>query len=131
MIAKLPVLAASAAVILLMVGVAAALGFRPRARIDDAALARLAGAEGASVEVALIASDGKAALARLSGGKLLVARAMGGDISARVAPAAAVCARLDGEKLSVAFADLGYPPLHMKVQAPPPWLAALIAGEAR
>lgn len=131
MIAKLPVLAASAAVILLMVGVAAALGFRPRALIDDAALARLAGAEGASVEAALIAPDGKAALARLSGGKLLVARAMGGDISARVAPATAVHARLDGEKLSVAFADLGYPPLHMTVQAPPPWLAALIAGEAR
>jgi hypothetical protein len=130
LIEKLPVLAGSAAVILLMVGVAFALGFRPKAQLNDAALAQLASNEGASVEAALIAPDAKSALARLSGGKIMVARAMGGDVSARIAPASAVTARLKGEKLIVRFADVGYPPLHMKVETPPPWLADLV-GEAR
>jgi hypothetical protein len=129
-IEKLPVLGGSVAVILLMVGVAAALGFRPRTALDDAALAKLAQGEGASVESAVIAPDGKSALARLSGGKILVARVMGGDISARVAPMSAVRAQLTGEKLSVQFADVGYPPLHMTVQTPPAWLADLV-GEGR
>jgi hypothetical protein len=129
-IEKLPVLGGSVAVILLMVGVAAALGFRPRTALDDAALAKLAQGEGASVESAVIAPDGKSALARLSGGKILVARVMGGDISARVAPMSAVSAQLTGEKLSVQFADVGYPPLHMTVQTPPAWLADL-AGVTR
>jgi hypothetical protein len=130
MIEKLPVLAGSVAVILLMVGVAWALGFRPKAKLDDAALARLAGAEGASIDSALYAPDGKAALARLTSGKIMVARAMGGDISARTAAASAVRVRLSGDKLSLQFADVGYPPLHMRVQEPPHWLAEL-AGEAR
>jgi len=131
MIEKLPVLAGSVAVILLMVGVAWALGFRPRATLDDATLARLAGAEGAGVEASLIAPDGKAALVRLSGGKILVARAMGGDVSARTAAASAVRAQLKGDKLSVRFADVGYPPLHMRVQEAPAWLAELVTGDAR
>lgn len=130
MIEKLPVLAGSAAVILLMVGVAFALGFRPRATLDDAALARMAGAEGAQLEGAVIAPDGKSAFARLSGGKVMVARALGGDVSARIAPASALRARLAGGKLSVQFADVGYPPLHMRIQDAPPWLAEL-TGEAR
>lgn len=130
MISKLPVLAGSAAVILLMLGVAFALGFRPKVQLNDAELARLAENEGASVEGAVIAPDAKSALARLSGGKVMVARAMGGDVSARIAPASAVSARLKGQKLSVQFADVGYPPLHMKVQTPPAWLADLV-GEGR
>lgn len=52
MISKLPVLAGSAAVIVLMVGAAAALGFRPKATLDDASLALLAGNEGASADLA-------------------------------------------------------------------------------
>jgi hypothetical protein len=130
LIEKLPILAGSAAVIVLMVSVAAALGFRPKAVLDEAALARLAQAEGASVEHALIAPDAKSAVARLSGGKIMVARSMGGDVSARIAAASAVRVNVGAEKLSVEFADLGYPPLHMKVQQPPAWLAQL-AGEAR
>jgi len=131
LIAKLPVLAGSAAVILLMVGVAAALGFRTRAKLDEAALARHAEADGAVVEAALIAPDGAAAFAKLSGGKLMIARAMGEDTSARIAPASTADVRLNGGKLSVQFADLGYPPLHMQVEQPPPWLAELAAGDAR
>lgn len=131
MIEKLPVLAASAAVIVLMVGVAAVLGFRNRARLDDAALAALAQAEGVSIEAALIAPDAKSALARLTGGKLLIARVMGLDVSGRVALASTARVRLKGAKLSVQFADLGYPPLHMKVQQPPLWLTELAAGDAQ
>ncbi|QGZ94598.1 hypothetical protein [Terricaulis silvestris] len=131
MISKLPILAGSAAVIILMVSVAAALGFRPKALLDDATLARLAANEGASIEASVIAPDAKSALARLSGGKIMVARAMGGDVSARIAPASAVHARINGEKLSVRFADVGYPPLHMRVQTPPAWLADLVSGEGR
>ncbi len=130
MISKLPILAGSAAVIILMVGVAAALGFRPKAALNETTLAQLAENEGASVEASVIASDSKSALARLSGGKIMVARAMGGDISARIAPTSAVRARINGEKLSVRFADVGYPPLHMRVQTPPAWLADLV-GEGR
>jgi hypothetical protein len=129
-IEKLPILAGSAAVILLMLGVALALGFRPSATLDEAALAQMAANEGASMEAALLAPDGKSALARLSGGKILVARAMGGDVSGRVAPLSMVRVELKGKKLSVRFADVGYPPLHMNVETPPPWLADLV-GEAR
>lgn len=130
MISKLPILAGSAAVIILMVAVAAALGFRPKAPLNDAVLAQLAENEGVSVEGAVIAPDSKSALARLSGGKIMVVRAMGGDVSARIAPASAVRVALRGEKLSVQFADVGYPPLHMRVQTPPTWLADLV-GEVR
>lgn len=130
MIENLPVLAGSVAVIVLMLTVAFTLGFRPKVQLNDAALAQLAQNEGASVEGALIAPDAKSALARLSGGRIMVARAMGGDVSARIAPASAVSARLNGQKLSVQFADVGYPPLHMKVETPPAWLADLV-GEGR
>lgn len=124
-----PVLAGSAAVVLVMVGVAALLGFRDTARIDEAELARLAAAEGASLEQAVIDAKGRTALARLSGDRLMIARVMGADIGARAAPAAAVHVALRDGKLNARFADLGFPPLHMKLQAPPPWLAEL-AGEA-
>ncbi|MBC7769078.1 MAG: hypothetical protein H7124_09855 [Phycisphaerales bacterium] len=129
-VAEAPVLAGSAAVVLVMIGLAFALGFRKSAELNDAELARLAAAEGARVEAAVIAPNGRHALARLSGGKLMVARVMGNDVSARVAPAGAVRVRVARGKLSAQFADLGFPPLHMRLQAPPPWLAEL-AGEPK
>lgn len=128
-IEKAPVLAASMAAVLFMAGFAALLGFRQRARIDDAQLVRFAAAEHLSVEGAIISSDAKTALARLEGGKLLIARVMGADVSTRVVSAASARVRRRNGKLSVAFADTGFPPLHMKVQEPPSWLAEL--GEAR
>lgn len=126
--AEAPVLAGSAAVVALMVFIAWMLGFRRAARLDEAELARIAAAEGASVEGAVIAPDGKSAFARLSGGKLMIVRVMGDDVSARIAPASAARVSLAGGKLSAAFGDLGYPPLHMRVQAAPPWLAELASG---
>ena len=123
-----PALIGSVIAVTVMVGIAAALGFRRTAKLDEAALARLAAAEGASVEGAVIASDGKDALARLSGGRLMVARVMGNDVSARVAPAGAVRVRVGDGKLSATFADLGFPALNMKLQDSPAWLKELARG---
>lgn len=127
-VAEAPVLAGSAAVVVFMVAVAALLGFRNTAKIDASELSRLAEAEGVRVEDSLIAPDERQALARLSGGKIMVARVMGNDVSARIAPASALRVVFRKGKLSAWFADLGFPPLHMRLQAPPGWLAAL-AGE--
>ena len=123
-----PELLASVIAVSLMVAVALVLGFRKQARLNDAALARLAAAEGASVEAAVIAANGRNALARLSGGRVMVARVMGADVSARVAPAAAVRVHLARGRLSARFADTGFPVLHMKLQDAPAWLDDLAGG---
>lgn len=124
-------LAGSFAVVLIMVILAAALGFRRQARLDTAELARLADAEGVSIEGAVIAPNGRDALARLTGGRLMVARVMGADVSARITPAAGVRVAVARGKLSVRFADIGFPPLNMKLEDEPAWLAELAAGDAR
>ena len=126
---KAPVLLGSILAVLFMAGFAALLGFRQRTRIDEAQLQRLAAAEHLRLEGALIAADAKTDLARGEGGKLLIARVMGADVSTRIVPAASVRVWRRNGKLSVAFADTGFPPLHMKVQEPPSWLAEL--GGAR
>lgn len=118
----------SAAVVLLMVGVAALLGFRISAKLDDEDLARLAQAEGASVRHAIVAANGGSALAQLTDGRLMVARVMGLDVSTRFAPASAVTLRLKARRLDVIFADVGYPPLHMRLTDQPAWLAELASG---
>lgn len=123
-----PALLGSVIAVLGMVGFAALLGFRHTARIDQAELERLAAAEGARLEGALIAPDAKSALARLDGGKLMVARVMGNDVSARTAPASAVRLRVARGRLSATFADLGFPGLNMQLQDSPAWLDELAGG---
>lgn len=124
------VTAASAGVVVFMVAVAFILGFRERAALDDAALAALAANENDAVDAAVIAANKRSAFARLRSGKLMIARVMGADVSTRTAPAASARVRLNRGKLSVAFADVGYPPLHLKLGDAPPWIAALARGEA-
>lgn len=124
------VITGSALVVLFMIAMAALLGFRDRARVDEALIAKLAAEEGLQSEAALVAPDGRAGFARLSGGKLMIARVMGADISTRVAPASSTRVTWRAGKLSVAFADVGYPPLHMRVDDAPPWVAALARGDA-
>jgi len=80
------ILAGSVAVVGLLIAMAWALGFRARASLDRDVLVRLAAAEGLDVKEILIASDAGAALALLSGDKVLLARVMGLDISARFPP---------------------------------------------
>jgi hypothetical protein len=126
-----PVMAGSIVAVLFMAAFAALLGFRKTARIDEAELQRLAAAESASVERVSIKPDGKSAVARLSGDKLMIARVMGADISARAAPLALARFRFRKGKFSVEFADSGFPPLELAVDETPPWLAQLAAGDAK
>ncbi len=125
-----PVLAASILAVLFMAGIAAALGFRSSARLDETELQRLAAAEGASLDRFVLAADGKSALARLDDGRLLIARVMGADIGARALPASAARFRFRNGRFNVAFADTGFPPLDLAIDETPPWLARLAAGEA-
>lgn len=129
--AELIELAGSAAVVLLMIGVAAALGFRLTARVDESELTRLAEAEGARVEASVIAQNGRTALARLSDGRLMVARVMGADVSARFTPAKSVQLTLKDNRLNATFADIGFPPLKMRLDGQPAWLTDLSRGEAK
>jgi len=124
-------LAGSATVILVMLGVAAVLGFRKAAQIDEAALTRLAEAEGARIEHAVVAQNGRSALARLSDGRIMVARVMGADVSARCAAAKSVRLGLKHGRLDARFADTGFPPLKMRVDGAPQWLNALATGDAK
>ncbi len=127
-VAELIELGGSAAVVLLMIGVAAVLGFRMSARIDEAELARLADAEGALVNGSVISQNGRAALARISDGRVMVARVMGADISARFAPANSVKLDVKAQRLSATFADVGFPPLRMKIDDSPAWLNEFSGG---
>jgi hypothetical protein len=124
-------LTGSALVVLLMIGVAAALGFRLTARIDESELVRLAEAEGARIEASVIAQNDRSALAQLSDGRIMVARVMGADMSARFTPAKAVRVSLNGRRLSARFADIGFPPLNMRLDEQPAWLAELSSGEGK
>lgn len=127
-ISELIELAGSAAVVLLMVGVAAVLGFRMSARIDEAELVRLAAEEGVRVDLSVVAQNGRAALARLSDGRIMVARVMGADVSARFTSPASVRLAVNGSKLVATFADLGFPPLKMRLDDSPAWLNEFSRG---
>jgi len=109
----------------LMLAVAWVLGFRQSALLDEAAIARLARAEGAKVEAAAIDADGRAAVAKLNGGKLLIAKVMADGVSTRVLSQGQARVRLNRRKLSITFGDLGYPSLNMRLENPPAWLAEL------
>lgn len=115
------VLGASAAVIVLMVAVAAVLGFRSAEKLDEARLATLAAAEGAVIEGALVSERGNAGLARLAGGRVLAARVMADGVSARAAKPWRL--RVRGRRVSIMFDDVGFPPLRFSFkQDAPAWL---------
>ncbi|MBY0563179.1 MAG: hypothetical protein K2P58_03245 [Hyphomonadaceae bacterium] len=121
--------AASAVVVGLMVGLAALLGFRQRSRLDRAAVEALATGEGQTVQDALIASNGSAALALLSSGALLIARTLADGVSVRIVSAGGARLQVTPRKVTIAFADIGFPPLHLPLKAAPPaWLVALAQG---
>jgi hypothetical protein len=123
------VTAGSAAVVLLLIGMAFALGFRGAMKLDESRLAALAAAEGARVENAIVGADGRTGVAQLSGGKLLIAKVMGEDVSTRVVPAGGAQVRFRNGRLTVTFGDLGYPSLHMRLDQEPAWLAAMHQGQ--
>ncbi len=115
----------SAGFVLFMVAFAAIMGFRRTAKLDDAELARLAEAEGARVEAAAIDVKGRAAVAKLDSGKVLIAKVMADGVSARVLPLGQAHVRAGNRKVSVTFGDLGYPSLNMQLENPPTWLKEL------
>ena len=78
--------------------------------------------EGAIVSNAVIARNGRAALARLSDGRMMVARVMGADVSVRFAAAKNVTLDVKSRRLNATFADVGFPPLSMKLDDSPAWL---------
>ncbi len=127
-VAEMIELAGSAAVVLLMVGAAAVLGFRMSARLDEGELARLAEADGARVDGAVISQNGRTAFARLSDGRVMVARVMGADVSARFASAKAVNVNVKARRLNATFADIGFPPLKMRIDDSPAWLNDFSGG---
>lgn len=119
----LVILAASAGGVLLMIAVAAGLGFRQRARIDAESLAEIAAGENARVEASIADADGRAAVARLSDGRWLIARVMADGVGARVLAPDAVRVRATKGGVNLALADLGFPALHLKLAAAAPaWL---------
>ena len=121
-------LAGSAVVIAFMLGVAALLGFRHKAHITDTAglAALLANYEpGARIDVAAIDANGRGALAKLSDGRLLVARVMADGVSLRIVPANAVRLQVANGQVKARFADLGFPSLNMTLAEPPAWLCEL------
>ena len=123
------IMAASAAFVALMVAFAAVLGFRENIRLDEEALRKLAAAEDASIEQWTIAPGARAAIARLSGEKLMAVRVMGDGVSTRIAPVQRTQIAVRGKGVSVAFADIGYPPLSLKMkEAPAEWLVSLAQG---
>ena len=111
-----------------VLGVAAILGFRMSARIDDGELTRLAEAEGVRVDGAVISKNGRTAFARLSDGRVMVARVMGADVSARFAPAKTVKLDVKSDRLNATFADTGFPPLKMRLDEQPAWLKEFSGG---
>lgn len=120
------VTAGSAAVVAFLVVVIYFAGFRQTARVDEAALSQLASAEGVGVAGAVFEPRGRAVLAKLSDGKLLIARVMGDGVGARVAPAASAEVRLRRDRLRVSFGDLGFPALSWKLKEQAPgWLKEL------
>jgi len=127
------VTAGSAAVVALLIFIAWAMGFRNALALDEATFAREVGlAEpGASVSEIAITGDRRAGLARLVDGRLAIARAMGDGLSLRILPANAVRLSVKQSDVSVAFADVGYPAVNLRLGEPaPPWLAALAQGDA-
>lgn len=125
--------AGSAIVVALLVAVAWAMGFRNTVRLDAETLAgELAAAEPrARIGDAVFAADGRGAIARLTDGKLLTARVMADGVSLRILPAGAAKLSLRSGNAIVAFADLGYPPLNLKLkEEAPAWLRALAGDEA-
>jgi hypothetical protein len=117
--------AVSAAFVLIMVVFAWVMGFRNTSKLDATELARLAAAEGALVQSAAIDENGRAAVAKLDGGKLLIAKVMADGVSARVMGQGQARVHASKRKVTLTFGDLGYPSIYMRLENPPAWLTEL------
>lgn len=122
--------AGSAAVVAVLILAVYLMGFRARLRLDDERLAReIAAVEpDARLEAVLVGEDGRAALARLTDGRLVSARVMGDGVSLRSFQPSGAKLELTPGRLSVVFGDPGYPALHVRLRGgPPAWLKDIAA----
>lgn len=114
------VLAVSAGGVAFMVLIAALLGFRQHAQIDETTLRQLAANEYAQVEESLIDARKRAGVARLIGGKWLIARVMADGVGARVVAPDSVVIRAARRGWRIALDDIGYPALQLTLDADAP-----------
>lgn len=100
------------------------MGFRDRARILS--LAPLAQSFGVTLSETLIDAEGRAAIGLSVDGRLLVAKAMGADVAARIAPVSAIhkLAVKDGAVI-LALSDWGFPDVRLRVDHVPLWIGRL------
>ena len=123
---ELIVALASAVAVAALILIARGLGFRstPRIESEEAARALIAEHE-PDVRAAdiLLASDGAAALARLSDGRIAIVRRMGDRFAVRTLPPSALAVTSKQGALTIRFADLGFPALKLPFDGPAPaWL---------
>lgn len=132
---ELYITAGSLGIVAVLSLLALLMGFRKPARLDGRAAFEALAAEsepGARISEALIDARGRAGIARLADGRLMVARAIGDKMSVRAMPARAVRLRLAGQRVILSFADLGFPQLSLLLGegAAPAWLIALANASA-
>jgi hypothetical protein len=129
------VLAGSALVVVVLVALAALLGFRDRARLmsrADVAAALAATDRAASILDAALDREGRAAIAMLADGRLALAKAMADHVAVRVVAPGAVRVRTrsqhDGVRVVVRTSEVGFPEARLTLDAAPAWLVSVIGG---
>ncbi|MDX2238838.1 MAG: hypothetical protein NW203_14840 [Hyphomonadaceae bacterium] len=127
------VLAGSALVVVVLVAIAALLGFRDRARLTsraDVAEALAATDRAASILDAAIDREGRAAIAMLSDGRLALAKAMADHVAVRVIAPGAVRVRIrargEAALVRAGVADVGFPGITLHLVRAPDWLSAMV-----
>ena len=124
---ELVLLAGSALAVAGLVALAWLFGFRARARIADAgALAALLAREEPAARIAQLGidTDGSAAAAWLTDGRVFVAKSMGSRVATRSFPAAQVRLRARHGGVELRFADAGFPAIVL--HDAPAWLRARV-----
>lgn len=114
----------AAAGVVILVILSWMMGFRERARIVS--LAPIAQNLGVTLSETLIDAEGRAGIGLSVDGRLLVAKAMGADVAARVAPVSAI-EKLDVKDgdVKLALSDWGFPDVRVRVAQVPLWIGRL------
>lgn len=119
---QLPAFAAAG--VAFLIGLSWMLGFHAHTRIID--LDTIAAAHGVELTERALDINGRAGIGLTPEGRVLVAKTMGQDIAVRVLPTHSVeSVRVHGQRVRIAFADLGFPVLTIEAYAPPLWLGRL------
>lgn len=130
-------LGGSFAALALIVGLAAALGFRAKRQIaGEVDFSQLGAPYGGTRQIAIDAA-GTGALALLGDGRLLVVRAVGSQLATRVVPLSAIAAlqvrpvpKRSGIAVTVRLKDFGFPAVRLRIAGNtlPDWINELQHG---